>query len=89
MKYVLTDMNTNQQHEILSAKSDYIIPSNQIRTREDAYDFYKDATLALNEAYQYARTQLPQLHNIVLSTLPIENYRGEIDRVFALLIQQN
>lgn len=88
-KYVLTDMNTNKQHEVLSAKSDYQIPSNLIKTREDVYDFYKDATLALNEAYQNVRTQLPQLHNIILPTPPIENYKGEIDRVFNLLNRQN
>ncbi len=88
-KYVLTDMNTNKQYEVLSAKSDFEIPSNLIKTREDVYEFYKDATLALNEAYQYARTQLPQLHNIVLPTPPIENYKGEIDRVFNLLNSQN
>lgn len=81
-KYVLTDMNTNKQYEVLSAKSDYEVPSNLIKTREDVYEFYKDA-------YQYVRKQMPQLHNIVLPILPIENYKGEIDRVFGLLNQQN
>lgn len=88
-KYVLIDMNTNKEYEVLSAQSDYEIPSNLIKSREDVYEFYKDATLSLNEAYQYVRTQLPQLHNIVLPTPPIQNYKGEIDRVFNLLNSQN
>lgn len=88
-KYVLTDMNTNKQYQVLSAKSDYEIPSNLIKTRQDVYEFYKDATLSLNEAFQYVRTQMPALPNIVLPTLPIENYKGEIDRVFNLLNSQN
>ena len=49
-KYILLDMNTKKEHEILSAKSDYEIPSNEIKSREDVYEFYKDATLSLNEA---------------------------------------
>ena len=88
-KYVLTDMNTNKEHEVLSVKSDYEIPVNLIRSREDVYEFYKDATLSLNEAYQHARTQLPALPNIPFPTQPIENYKGEIDRVFNLLIRRN
>ena len=87
-KYVLTD-NTNKEHEVLSVQSDYEIPSNLIKSREDVYEFYKDATLSLNEAYQYARTQLPALPNIPFPNQPIENYKGEIDRVFNLLNSQN
>lgn len=88
-KYVLTDMNTNKEHEILSVKSDYEIPSNLVKTREDVYEFYRDATLGLNEAYQFARTQLPGLPNIPFPIQPIENYVREIDRVFNLLNSQN
>ena len=88
-KYVLTNMNTNREHEVLSVKSDYEIPFNLIRSREDVYEFYKDATLSLNETYQYARTQLPALPNIPFPNQPIENYKGEIDRVFNLLNTQN
>lgn len=88
-KYVLTDMNTNKVHEVLSVKSDYEIPFEKIKRREDVYEFYKDATLSLNEAYQYARKQLPALPNIPFSTPPIDNYKGEIDRVFNLLNSQN
>jgi hypothetical protein len=88
-KYVLTDMNTNEQFEVLSAKSDYKILFNQIKTREDVYEFYKDATLALNEAYQHVRTQLPQLPNISFPNPPIDYYQREIDRLFNLLNQQN
>jgi hypothetical protein len=88
-KYVLTDMNTNKEYEVLSVQSDYEIPSNLIKSREDIYEFYKDATLSLNEAYQAHRSQLLSLTNILFPTLPIENYQGEIDRVFNLLNSQN
>lgn len=88
-KYVLTDMNTNKEYEVLSVQSDYEIPCNLIKSREDVYEFYKDATLSLNEAYQYARTQLSALPNIPFPNQPIENYKGEIDRVFNLLNSQN
>ncbi len=88
-KYVLTDLNTNKEHEILSVKSDYEIPSSLVKTREDAYGFYKDATLGLNEAYQYVRTQLPGLPNIPFPIQPIENYVREIDHVFNVLNRQN
>lgn len=88
-KYVLTDMNTNKEHEVLSVKSDYEIPCNLIKSREDVYEFYKDATLSLKEAYLYARTKMPELPNIPFPNQPIENYIGEIDRVFNLLNSQN
>ena len=88
-KYVLTDMNTKREHEVLSVKSDYEIPFNLIRSREDIYEFYKDATLSLNEAYRYAQTQLPTLTKIKFPYQPIENYQGEIDRVFNLLNSRN
>jgi hypothetical protein len=88
-KYVLTEMNTNREHEVLAVKSDYEIPLNLLRSREDVYEFYKDATLSLNEAYQYYRTQLPTLINISFPNQPIENYKREIDRVFNLLNGQN
>jgi hypothetical protein len=88
-KYVLTDMSTNKEHEILSVKLDYEIPSNLVKTREDVYGFYRDATLGLKEAYHYIRTQLPELPNIPFPIQPIENYAREIDRVFNLLNRQN
>lgn len=88
-KYVLTDMNTNKEYEVLSVKSDYEIPCNLIKNREDVYEFYRDATLSLNEAYQYARTQLPGLPNVPFPNQPIGNYTKEIDRVFNLLNSQN
>jgi hypothetical protein len=88
-KYMLTDMNTNKEHEVLSVRSDYEIPCNLLKTREDVYEFYRDATFSLNEAYQYARTQLQELPNMPFPILPIENYSREIDRVFQLLNSQN
>jgi hypothetical protein len=82
-------MSKNKEHEVLSVKSDYEIPCILLKTREDVYEFYKDATLCLNEAYQFARTQLPALPNIQFPIQPIENYKREIDRFFSLLNSQN
>lgn len=89
MTYVLLDMNTNKQYNVLSAQSIYEIPPNEIKSREDVYEFYKDATLSLNEGYQYTRTQLPALPKKELPTPPIENYQREIDRVFNLINSRN
>lgn len=86
--YILIDDN-NKQHSVLSAQSIYIIPCNEIKNREDVYAFYNDATQGLNEAYQYARTQMPDLFNITFPILTIENYKPEIDRVFNLLNSRN
>jgi hypothetical protein len=88
-KFMLTDMSKNKEHEVLSVKSDYEIPCILLKTREDVYEFYRDAALSLNEAYQYALTQLPGLPNILFPIQPIENYSKEIDRVFNLLNSQN
>lgn len=88
-KYVLTDMNTNKEHDVLSVRSDYEIPSNLIRSREYIYEFYKDAAQSLYEAYQYAQTKFPGLPNLTFRTPPIENYTLEIDRVFNLVNSQN
>lgn len=88
-KYILTDISMSKEYEVLSVKSDYELPSNIIKKREDVYEFYRDATLCLNEAYQYARTKLPGLPNIPFPIQPIENYIKEIDRVFNLLHSQN
>lgn len=87
-KYILSEMN-NKQHEILAVTSDYEIPYKLIKTREDLYEFYIDATLSLNEAYQYVRAQMPALPIITFPVQPLESYRREIDRVFHLLNSQN
>jgi hypothetical protein len=84
-KYILLDVFNNKQHEILETQSIYEIPVNEIKTRNDVYEFYNDATRSLNEAYQVALTELPTLHKIVFPNIPMENYKGEIDRVFNLL----
>jgi len=88
-KYILTDVSNNKEHEVLSVQSVYEIPTNVLKSREDVYEFYKDAILSLNEAYQYAQTQLPTLHHILFPNHPIENYQQEIDRVFNLLNSRN
>jgi hypothetical protein len=87
--YVLADMEKNIQHNVLSVKADYEVPCSLIRSREDVYEIYKDATLSLNEVYQSSRTLLPVLPNIVFPNQPIQSYELEIDRVFRLLDSQN
>ena len=86
--FILID-DDNKQHNFFSAQSVYQIPCNEIKSREDVSTFYNDATLGLNEAYQFARTQMPDLFNITFPSQPIENYQKEIDRVFNLLNSRN
>ncbi len=87
--YVLHDMSTNKRHAVLTVQSVYKIPPNEIKRREHIYQFYNDANQGLNEAYQYARTQMPSLPHISFSNQPIENYQSEIDRIFNLLNSRN
>lgn len=87
-KLILVENYTNKEHEIFTAQSIYEIPASNIKMREDIYEFYKDATLGLSEAYQYAQKQIP-LPNLSFPTPPIEIYQKEIDGVFYLLNTQN
>jgi hypothetical protein len=87
-KFILIDIYTNKEHEVFFAQSIYEIPAEDINTREDVYEFYKDATLSLNEAYQYAQKQLP-LPDFSFPTQPIETFQKEIDGVFYLLSIRN
>jgi hypothetical protein len=87
-KLIITDTYAKKEYEVFTAQSIYEIPSNDIKSREDIYDFYKDATLGLSEAYQYVKKQMP-LPNLLFPTSSIETYQREIDGVFALLNQQN
>lgn len=90
--YILTDMFTNKEQEVLTVQSVYEIPTNEIKNREDVYEFYKDALQCLNEAYQaykYEQAQPEMLPNLTFPNQPIENFKLEIDRFFNLLISQN
>jgi hypothetical protein len=87
--YILTDMNTNKEYQVLAAQSVYEIPCNEIKSREDVYEFFKDATLGLNEAYQYFQIQLPTLLNISFPTPEIGNLKQEIDGVLYITDSQN
>jgi hypothetical protein len=89
MQYVLTDMDTNKHHSILAVQSIYHIPASEIKSREDVYEFYNDATIALNKKYREAEKLLPTLHKIEFSSSPIEVYKKEIDRVLNLLNSRN
>ncbi len=88
-KFIFHNIDNKKEHEVLSVQSAYEIPRNEIKSREDVYEFYNDATLGLDEVYKYAQTQLPLLPRRAFPNQPIESYRGEIDRVFDLLNSQN
>jgi len=88
-KFMFYNVDNKKEHEVLSVQSVYEIPSNEIKSREDVYEFYKDALLGLDEVYKEAQTQIPLLPSRAFPNQPIESYKGEIDRVFNLLISQN
>jgi hypothetical protein len=83
-KYILVEFYNSKEHEVLSAMSVYEIPVTEIKTRENIYECYKDATLGLSEAYEFAKKKLP-LPDINFPFLPVELYKREIDGVFYLL----
>lgn len=83
-KYVLVEFYNGREHEVLTAMSVYEIPVSEIKTRENIYECFNDATLGLSEAYEYAKKQLP-LPDINFPSLPIEIYQREIDGVFYIL----
>lgn len=83
-KFILVEFYDRKEHEVLTAVSVYEIPVNKIKARESIYECYKDAISGLNEAYAYAKNQLP-LPDIIFPTPPIETYQKEIDGVFYLL----
>ena len=87
-QYVLID-DSNKHHAVLAVQSIYQIPQSEIKSRENIYDFYKDATLMFNEAYRYAESQMPELPKKQFAIPPIEEYKAEIDRVFNLLNSRN
>ena len=88
-KFIFHNIDNKREHEVLSVQSVYEIPANEIKSREDVYEFYKDALLGLDEAYKYAQTKLTLLPSRSFPNQPIESYKGEIDRVLSLLISQN
>ena len=86
--FVLMDDN-DKQYDVLSAESLYQVPCKEIKGREGVSMFYNDAVLGLNDAYQYARAQMPDLANMKFPNQPIEHYKVEIDRVLNLIDGQN
>lgn len=87
-KYILVEHYNSKEHEVLSAVSVYEIPINEIKSRENIYECYQDATLGLSEAYNYVKKQLP-LPDIGFPYSPIDAYQKEIDGVFYLLNSLN
>jgi hypothetical protein len=87
-KLILIETYTKKEHEVFIVQSIYEIPASDIKTKEDIYEVYKDATLGLSEAYQFAQKRIP-LPGISFSVLAIETYQKEIDGVFHLLNSQN
>lgn len=88
-KTFVLDMGANEQHDIFSVQSFYEIPITEIKTREDIHEFYKDATLSLQEEYNNIQKRIPQLPSRSFPNQPIENYQREIDGVFAVLYREN
>jgi hypothetical protein len=88
-RYLVGEMDSDKPHEVLSVESVYEIPVNEIKSREFVYEFYKDAILGLNEVYKAYESEISGLPNRLFLTPAIENYKGEIDRVFNLLNSQN
>ncbi len=86
--FILTDDN-NKQYDVLSAESLYQVPCTELKSREVVSMFYNDAVAGLNEAYQYARAQMPDLVHMRFPTQPMEHYNAAIDRVLNLIDSQN
>ena len=83
-KFILVEFYNSKVYEVLTAESVYEIPLNDINERENIYECYKDATFGLNEAYAFAKKNLP-LPDVIFQTAPIETFQKEIDGVFFLL----
>lgn len=87
-KLILIETYTNKEHEVFTAQSIYEIPAHEIKTKEDIYKFYEDATLGLSEAYQYVQKQMP-LPGLSFVTPPIETFQKEIEGIFYLISTRN
>jgi hypothetical protein len=87
--FVLLDVNTNRQHNVFTAQSIYEIPPTDIKRKEDVYEFYKDALVALNESYHQVQVQMQGLPARVFPIHQIGNYQKEIVRVIDLLNSRN
>lgn len=86
---ILTEVEIQKEYSVFTAQSIYEIPVTELKSRENVYEFFKDAQLALNEAYQFAQKQMTQLPKLSFPTPQIETYVREIDGVFNLLNSQN
>lgn len=84
VKFVLVEFYNRKKHVVLTAFSVYEIPINEIKSRENVYEYYQDAILGLSEAYNFAKKQLP-LPDISFNAAPIETYKQEIDGVLYLI----
>ena len=81
-------MNSNKEYKVLDVQSIYEVPIKDIRTKGDLHEFYKDAELTLNEAYQFAQTKIP-LPAVKFPPEPIENYQKESDVIFQFICSLN
>ena len=86
--FLLTETSTNKEYEVLKAQSDYEIPIIDIKTAENLYEFYKDAELSLDEAYQYAQKRIP-LPPVQFPREAAENYQKESDSIFKFISSLN
>jgi hypothetical protein len=86
--FAIAEGYANNPHEVLKVECLYEIPVNEIKTGEDIYEFYKDATLTLSEAYKFAQSRIP-LPDLSFSTQPMKTYESEIGGVLYLVNSQN
>lgn len=86
--FLITESYTSKEFEVLKAQSVYEAPINDIKTKEDLYEFYKDAELNLSQAYQYAQTQIP-LPPIQFPPEPISDYQKVSDSIFQFISSLN
>lgn len=84
----ITDEFSDKEYEVMKIQSIYEIPVNAIKTQEDVYEVYKDATLTLSEAYKYVQRHMP-LPNLPFPMQPMEMYGREIDGVMHLINSRN
>lgn len=85
---LITESYTSKEHEVLKAKSIYEVPINDIKTKEDLYEFYKDAELNLSQTYQNAKAKIP-LPPMQFPPEPIGNYQKASDTIFQYISSLN
>jgi hypothetical protein len=85
---LITESYNSKEYEVLRAQSVYEVPINDIKTKEDLYEFYKDAELNLSQTYQNAQAKIP-LPPMQFPPEPIGNYQITSDSIFQFISSLN